>query len=91
MSDRRHKPPATYPDGLEAAILKALPSFRRRKRPIGELLTDLQEHQELRSAGVTIEQISAALHAMVATHQFRPGQYLSASPAGKHLQGAGAH
>jgi hypothetical protein len=78
MSDHRRKAnTVSYPDGLEAAIVRALPSLRGHKRSANDLLAALRGHQELRSMdGVTNAQIEAALGTMADRGQFNPDQYI---------------
>jgi hypothetical protein len=93
------KPAVSYPTGLDAAILKALPSFRDRKRSAANLVAGLKVHRELRSfVGVTEDQIEAALGTMFDQGHFAPDQYITPERTGggarrvsKVAVAAGAH
>jgi hypothetical protein len=78
MGDRRHAAPTvTYPDGLDAAIIAALPALRDRLRLPGAFIEALLSRPELHPFdGITDKQVEIALGDMHSRGQFDPEQYI---------------
>ena len=79
-----YKPEVSYPDGLEAAILKTLPSLHGQRRSLAEFIKVLLKRPALRALGaISEEQVQAALDKMYNQRHFNPDSY-SEKSLGSH-------